>query len=98
MVSPFLSIFIISAFLVHLIVSISSSLHSSAQQHQIKKMHPETMPVEVRADEVGFGMALEGGSTEYGLFPITISSIEVNGPAARFVKMLTCTVINTIVE
>ncbi len=44
------------------------------------------MTVNIRADEVGYGMGLEGGSTEYGgLLPITISSVELNGPAARYV-------------
>ncbi len=60
-------------------VSLTTSYLSSTQI----KTHPETTPIKLRADSVGFGMGLEGGTTEFGMYPITISSIEPNGPAER---------------
>ncbi len=49
--------------------------------------HPESMVVSLTADEVGFGLSLQGGATEYINYPITISSIEDSGPAARSVSI-----------
>ena len=45
--------------------------------------HPESMIVSLTADEVGFGLSLQGGAIEYANYPITISTIEDGGPAAR---------------
>ncbi len=45
--------------------------------------HPETMEVRLEADDIGYGLSLQGGATERGEFPIVIASIEEGGPAAR---------------
>lgn len=45
--------------------------------------HPETMQVTLVADDIGYGLSLEGGTTERSVFPIFISSIEDGGPAAK---------------
>ena len=43
--------------------------------------HPETMVISLTADLIGFGMSLQGGVTEYGSVPITVASIDPDGPA-----------------
>lgn len=45
------------------------------------------MMVSLHADEIGFGLSLQGGATDYGNYPLTISGIEEGGPAARWVGL-----------
>jgi hypothetical protein len=45
--------------------------------------HPETMVVRLVADDIGYGLSLQGGTTERGVYPIVIASIEGGGPAAK---------------
>jgi C-terminal processing protease CtpA/Prc len=42
--------------------------------------HPETVQVELTADDVGFGFSLRGGANEYTNEPLFIDSISPNGP------------------
>ena len=51
--------------------------------------HPETMVVSLTADSIGFGMSLQGGVTEYGFVPVTVASIDPDGPAGMCVTSLT---------
>ena len=64
------------------LVSLNSLASSTHPQPQVRT-HPETMVVEIKADSIGFGMALEGGSSEYGDYPIMISSIKPGSPAGK---------------
>lgn len=45
--------------------------------------HPETMNVTLVADDIGYGLSLQGGATERGVYPILIASIVEGGPAAK---------------
>lgn len=58
------------------------SASSVATSHHVPS-HPETMEVRLEADQIGYGLSLQGGATERGEFPIVIACIEEGGPAAR---------------
>lgn len=44
--------------------------------------HPEIMSITLSADPIGFGIKIEGGTDEYSSYPVIISEIFPNGPAA----------------
>ena len=60
--------------------------YSSLATTNLITTHPETMVVQLEADEIGYGMRLKGGAVDRGVYPITIASIEEGGPAAKYVK------------
>lgn len=62
------------------------SLSSLATTHVVTT-HPETMLLRLQADDIGYGMSLQGGAAERAVYPIVIASIEDGGPAARYVRM-----------
>jgi len=45
--------------------------------------HPENMTMSLKADDIGFGLSLQGGASEHTNYPLVISCIEPGGPAAR---------------
>ena len=48
-------------------------------------LHPEIMTISLSADPIGFGIAIEGGTDEFSSYPVVISEIFPNGPAAMYV-------------
>ena len=56
---------------------------SSITTSHVATSHPETMIVTLVADDIGYGMSLQGGTTERGVYPILIASIMEGGPAAK---------------
>ena len=57
---------------------------SSLATTTVVSTHPETMIISLEADDIGYGMGLQGGATERGVYPIIIASIEAGGPAAKY--------------
>lgn len=57
--------------------------HSVVSISSLATTHPETMVLRLEADQIGYGMSLQGGFTERGSYPITIASVEDGGPAAK---------------
>ena len=47
--------------------------------------HPETMRVQLKSDDIGFGLSLHGGVSGKRYRPIKIAVIEDGGPAALLV-------------
>ena len=60
------------------------SLTSITPSSQILS-HPEIMTIKLKADEIGFGMGIQGGASEYGNYPIVISELIPDGPAGLLV-------------
>ena len=59
-----------------------SLVSTAPSTHQLVS-HPETMLIRLKADNIGFGLSLQGGATDHFNYPLTISKIEEGGPAAK---------------
>ncbi|XP_019855523.1 PREDICTED: glutamate receptor-interacting protein 2-like [Amphimedon queenslandica] len=63
------------------------SLISATSSNQVM-LHPEIMTITLSADPIGFGIAIEGGTDEFSSYPVVISEIFPNGPAAILGRLL----------
>ena len=45
------------------------------------------MTVTLKADNIGFGLSLQGGASEYNNFPLVIASIDSGGPGAKLGRL-----------
>lgn len=68
-------------YLSHGAVSLGSG--GSGSHHML--CHPETMRVQLKSDDIGFGLSLHGGVSGKRYRPIKIAVIEDGGPAALLV-------------
>lgn len=60
---------------------------SSVATSHVLTTHPETMTIQLEADDIGYGLSLQGGATDRGVYPLVITAIDGGGPAAKLGRL-----------